>query len=708
MKTCYEHIFSGTTTPMSAYDSTKTNLGQTILQDSTGNPPHCGPCPIPVARPMEASTSISVMMPSVVTWSDTIDWIFLADNASAANTRRSVLYEFNKSTGLYTWKGFVTCSFPFAGTQGTYTVRGFSAQKYTYSTGTVSTSGSSTTLTGSGTAWQTARFAVGARIGFGSTDPTAITTWYNITAIGSDTSITLNTAANVSAGTSFVIEEIRLVWALVNGTTATNGGLFVTKGLNYSTFTSGGTAISAATTTDNTQATSKLSDAATTTMTTPSGFDIDDMVSNTEQYIYFLNGAASTNARIFKFNIRAGLTLSSGQDTSAFILQTGNQAVSGTVSSTNNGLIATLGHGPGSGVKCFYFVSTTRIHRVALTNITASSTTFIDDVMLEIPPGSTTTFPATSAFAFLDHEEFIDRLIVITTGATAFRHYVTQYRTDSGQMDHIWGSDDKVYMQSTTSLEIPYYFTTGSNPVTCWTDNGFTHVVIHGVTAYNQMIAIPTSCDYNYNPSPNDDFLILPKFNVSGLTKAYRVYFTRDRLAGGDNLGLPTEGFKTYYRTSGIDDNSGTWIAVPEGGDLTGIAPASEIQFAVAFKIFGGTCIPTQLYSCCFVYEDGTTDSHYNPSLAKSSIASRIFAWRQVSLFGSNIPDLRIRLYNAETAALVLDDTVDANTAGTWEYSTDGTSWNAWSASADTVGNYIRYTADSLPNNITVKALLTQ
>lgn len=36
------------------------------------------------------------------------------------------------------------------------------------------------------------------------------------------------------------------------------------------------------------------------------------------------------------------------------------------------------------------------------------------------------------------------------------------------------------------------------------------------------------------------------------------------------------------------------------------------------------------------------------------------------------------------------------------------TSPAAWNSSADSIGNYIRYTADTLPNNITVRALLTE
>jgi len=70
---------------------------------------------------------------------------------------------------------------------------------------------------------------------------------------------------------------------------------------------------------------------------------------------------------------------------------------------------------------------------------------------------------------------------------------------------------------------------------------------------------------------------------------------------------------------------------------------------------------------------------------------------------------MRLRLYNAATGFLVLDDTITASASGDFEYSTDGGStWLAWNATADAVGNYIRYTADTLPNNITVRALLTQ
>jgi hypothetical protein len=178
--------------------------------------------------------------------------------------------------------------------------------------------------------------------------------------------------------------------------------------------------------------------------------------------------------------------------------------------------------------------------------------------------------------------------------------------------------------------------------------------------------------------------------------------------AGDYGLGFPVESYKLWYRTSGMDDNSGAWTEVPVGADLDAAAVGDYIQFKIAFDILGEICAPTRIYSIAATYEDGSQDSHYQPSLTKSSATNRQFAWRQVSSWGGTIPNLQIRLYNTATNFLVLDDTVTGSASGTWEYSPGGTAWSGWSSGADTIGNYIRYTADSLPNNITVRALLTQ
>lgn len=85
--------------------------------------------------------------------------------------------------------------------------------------------------------WTDDRLCVGSRIGFGSTDTELINTWYEITAIGSNTSITVDTTVGtINAGTSYVIEDLRLIVSTTNATTAKNGGLFLIKGLRIQNF----------------------------------------------------------------------------------------------------------------------------------------------------------------------------------------------------------------------------------------------------------------------------------------------------------------------------------------------------------------------------------------------------------------------------------------------------------------------------------------
>jgi hypothetical protein len=128
------------------------------------------------------------------------------------------------------------------------------------------------------------------------------------------------------------------------------------------------------------------------------------------------------------------------------------------------------------------------------------------------------------------------------------------------------------------------------------------------------------------------------------------------------------------------------------------------------FRTIGTFCLPSRIFGVTCVYEDNTTDSHYQPSIAQSSTTGKNFAWRFSTAFGGTVPTLKIRLYNAVTGSLLLEDTTTASTEGTWEKSTnDGGSWGAYNTTDK--GNdttYIRYTPTSFADNIKVRALLTQ
>lgn len=813
MRAAVEHHFAGLTLGFTGgapavgitvgYDSTKTLLSSLLRQATGANYEDrfisTKPSAI-VNMPEVFSSAGSQMMPHVYKWSDNIYWIFTASNAGAAATRTLALTEFNSATQTLTYKGFITLS----GTTiaGNKTVRSMRAMVYKHTTGTVSTSGSSTTITGSGTGFTDERIAVGARIGFGTTDPTAVATWYEITAITDNTTLTINAPVTLSASTPYVIEEIRLAVACTNAT-PTNGGIHYIKGLNYSTFSQGGTIITEATTVDNIRASYLLTDGRiagaatqtvtisnsspaaigctahglrngdvvvfTTTGTVPAGLlstttvstnpyfvintsgntfnvsstlngtainttnagsgthtlhshaknvamtlALDDEVSKTDHSIYFIS-TYGTPCSITEYNLRAGLTvgamgslpnIASGTSPSAYVLSTTTQNTIGTPSQLNCGRIFTVNHGPASGIKSLYFVTTTRVYRSSVSTITNASVAWLEDAMLEVPPGSSTTYSTLSNMAQVDYSSTIDRLFI--TNATArFGVYVAPYATDLSQFEKYIGANlNRLKLTTTPSGASDGLFPQAT--LTLWTADGWMFAIPNTATnGMNWLYVFPFGADAFYNSTSNQH-IITPKLATPNATKLYHVYVDHMEYAGDYGFGFPVESYKLWYRTTGIDDNSGAWTEVPVGADLENVNPDDYIQFKIAFDIMGEMCAPTRIYSICCTYEDNSQDSHYQPSLTKSSAANRIFAWRQVSSWGGTIPNLQIRLYNAANSLLVLDDDVTGSAYGTWQYSTDGTNWITWSSSADTVGNYIRYTANTLPNNITVRALLTQ
>lgn len=702
-----EHIFTGLTTPYASYDPAKTNLGVLIQQrtGATALDKYAGPMPLGLARPMEASTAIAGAYPHVIPWDSDNDWVFLVDNGTAAATRRVIMYNYQKSTSTFTWNGFITLTFP---TATNHTVRGFRMNRELYTTGTASVSG--TAVTGSGTGWNSSNIPVGCRIGFGSSDPTQIATWHEISAIGSDTSITLTASAGTISSGNYVIEDLRVLVSTTNATAA-NGGVYMAKGLREELFAPAGTTISAASTTDGLRAVYWLADAGTVTNTISCGLAIDARDSWTQHYIYIIDGTTTT-CRVYKYNIRATLgSLSSGKSTSAYVHVTAAQTPTGTVSQTNNGRIDTLSHGPANGVKSLYFVTTTRVYRAAVANLTSGNATWQSDAMVEVAPGGASTYAATGALSSCEIASQIDRLIVISTGTAGARSYVTKYNTNSDPFDHIFLVDDKQLDQSIADNDAVIHPAINATAFSVWSEGGIAYLCRLGTAATtNQMYAVPLSAHWTYAAGSANQRLITPAMSTPSASRLTRVYVNATRHIGAGTVGLPTEPYRMYFRISGISDDSGEWTLVTEDGGFTDPTPSTEIQFMFEFKVIGAFCIPARIHGVTIVYEDDTTDSHYQPSVAQSSISSKVFAWRFSTAFGGTVPTLRIRLYNATTGSLLLDDTTTASALGTWEKSTnDGAAWGSYNTTDkanDTT--YIRYTPTSIADNIKVRALLTQ
>lgn len=698
------HKFNGPTTPISSYDQNKTNLGSLMYQYSgaTNEEVFVGPSKVGLTRPAELSGVVNFQQ--VIRISDTIDWIFIGDASAAAVTRRVQLYTYNRTTSVFNYLGFITLTYPSA---TAHTIRGFRVIRELYTGGTVGVT--STTVTGVGTTWATDRMSVGSRIGFGSTNPNNITTWYEIGAIVNDTTITLTTPVPtpILDGTPYVIEDIMILTSTTNATT-TNGGLFVTKGIRPEIFTSGGSTIPAATTIDNQRAVYWLADAAVVTNIATGGCAYANKTSWLAQNVYCIDASVLTTPRIYVYNVRAPLTLVAGKDITTNTIKTGIQTVVGNVQQNNNGRFMTMNSGPGAGVDCFYFITLSRVYRVLGSNITNNSTTWLSDFMLEVTPGTANSFATTSSFWSFDYLDIIDKLVITTTGAAGIRSYITDYQALGNQFLHIFLYDDKQLDQINADTGLTPHPNINGGAFSPWCEGGLLYLLrATGVATSNQMYTIPISADFTYGLTTNQ-MVITPKMDVSDSSKLYNATVSYLSKLGSDKFALPLEGFKLYYRTTGISDNTGAWTLLDETGSLAGIV-ATNIQFALTFKTIGGSCIPSRIFSITVVYEDNITDSHYTPSIGTSSLLDRRFGYRQSLAWGSNIPVLKITLVDASNGAPILIDNSSANSAGLFEYSNNsGVSWFPWNASQDAIGNYIRYTATSLPNGLKIKATLTQ
>ena len=711
---------SGSWTRISgSYDSTKWSLGSIINQNtsSDGTLTFIGPNPVAIARPFDESTSVACRYPYVITFSNTIDWVFLTEGIPVSNVVRVFLYEYNKVNSTYTWKGYISCRF---NTQTTHTIRGFRMHRHLHTTGSASPSGSR--VTGASTRFISDRIGVGARIGFGTTDPTVVGTWYPITAIGSDTGLTMSVSIATASYQPYVIEEIRALWSTTNATPA-NGGVFITKGINYSDFIPGGTTIlSSSAGLDNQKLGYWLADASTVTNTGSCGLVIGETMNALTQSIYVLEtSVGGLTAKVFKYNAHASGSMTLGKFTNLAatggVVFTGLQPLTGIISQVNNGRLASTSHSAGSGSQSIYFVTATRIYRTDVTKIFSGNAAWISDCRIEMPPGNINTYPATNALQSLEYIDSIDRFIILSTGATSNRHYVTEYPTNSSdEFDHIFGLTtlqlDSSSLQS-GSGNVPRY-DIGNQAASCWSENGITHIVKHGTTSTDsQMYAMPLAAHWTYADTTLQR-AITPEIYTPNCYKYVNLYLTDTQYLGdttiGENAGVATEPYRVHYRTTGIKDNTGGWYDIMKG-DMSSVGPAPSIQFMFEFKTIGnGYMLPTQLLNLAIVYDDLTTDIHFQPSVINSSLANKTFAWRHSTAFGSAVPPLRVRLYQSINNTLLIDDTTTGSLSGAWGKSIDsGSTWTAYNTTDKAnEATYIRYIPTSLMDGTPVRALLTQ
>ena len=349
--------------------------------------------------------------------------------------------------------------------------------------------------------------------------------------------------------------------------------------------------------------------------------------------------------------------------------------------------------------------------------------------MPEQPPGSTSTYDAAGNVSRVYYLSTIDKLVILNSSSTA-KSYVTKFNVDLQQptlVGTLYGRDTYNTLAYENSFDLAFLMNgnqlqgnTANSfsqryPDTLGTgffgsaENGVLHLCRPLDSIQNNLYAVPMGCESLY-VDYSKNALYSPKYILPNVIGIIGLYVNEYKEYGLSGFTIPPELLVIHYRTTGIDDNTGSWTELTNIKSLNdniiceGVLNSIEIQFRFSYKIAGNTCLPNRVYGFNLVYEDNRTDSHYSPSVSNSSLVNRTFAWRQESLWNSNIPNLKIRLYNATNGNIVFYDTIINSASGTWEYSTDnGVSWLPWNSSADSVGNYIRYVADFIPSGIKLR-----
>jgi hypothetical protein len=631
-----------------------------------------------------------------------LHYLFLALQGTAAATRTFAVYFYNKETEEVGGGGLNTITFP---TTTGHTLRGIRPTLQFYTTGTVEVSG--TSVTGSGTNWVTDGMCAGSRIGFGSTNSFEITAWYEIESVDSNTGITLNgSAGTIAAGTPYVIEDLRMGVTTTNAT-ATNGGMFLIKGLRLDGL-SGGLVIPAATTVDNVRAVYKLNDGNPVTNTFASGIASGEFVSWQEEYMYVPNNVTTTSLRFYKYNIRASLSLTGGAAllTGGDMIITGTQAVSGgTIILFNNGRFATAEHGPGANVPCIYIACTNRIMRAEVADIVNGGTNFFKDQMIEVPPGGIVSLPI-SNFAQADYSPTLDKFIISGYTAPNGRIYVTDYKTDGSQLDLtmglVWNSFDG------SSSSNPVFPKLQGQAPYVWAAEGILYIANAGAAPAGQVYIYPAFAAHWTYVDETDNRAIFPKINIVGQpSRLNRVYgVTNKYIPGANESDKTTEPYRLWYRTQGIDDNSGEWTEVPRSGNLESLTPTNQIQFGVGFRTMGDICIPTQLSAICLVYEvDDALPPEYQWNLGDSNTIDGTFGFTQIQPFTSWPILHTIRIFRSDNNTLALEQSSDGTSFGVFEY-WDGSTWTS-GLGPNISGTRRRFRpTSSLPGGINLYAVL--
>jgi hypothetical protein len=610
--------------------------------------------------------AIGQWMPRVFNFSNDLVWIF-ASQSTSSNYNQIILHEFNRKTGDKSQKGRV-----YINRTNAYFDDQFDVTVDRHSTGTASATTS--TVTGTNTLWVTNKIAAGARIGFGSTDASLIKTWYQITAIASNTSLTIAEVllTNIPSNTPYIIEEIRVIQTYnQTNNAATNNGIFITKGLNYNYFDLNTAAVNMATTVDNIRANYHISDAASSTLNNISFAILAPRIDFNTQYMYVFATTTGTTGNIYKFNIRASLTgLSSGRTTSGYLyksaLYTYPQSILGR--DYRVGTYAITKHGPGKDIPCLYFHWSQNIYRIPEHTINDSKSFEMDYMTLISPYNDETT--GMNSVRDIAYDPKLDIFIGgryqswrATERGELFQYNLTNSRSIAqigiygfyfpykDSLDESINPDAYSFMRTQT-----YKY----------------HVFSDGILfkADNNTISLEyVGCDILY-ADQTSSYAITPIISCPNATSFDKLYVSYDEFSGDFERIVVSDNFRIFARTTGIIDNSGAWTQILDN-NISNLVASDKIQFKIVFRTIGGSGLIAKIKNISVQYKTSNfiDDDFKIDSINTASNANTLYL-NQINI--TNTLPYTINIYNDDN--LYAQQSSELTTYGTLQSYVD----NLW------------------------------
>lgn len=368
---------------------------------------------------------------------------------------------------------------------------------------------------------------------------------------------------------------------------------------------------------------------------------------------------------------------------SNFIHKTGNlPALTGTLLATDSEdravpVNAPLNGGTLNGNACVFLSTTTNLYLGLLSELTSGTTSWPSLTTSNILGGTNEITAPTSTFA-----AWSDTLDAATYSTNASK-FITKQVVNS-VIRHNAGELNNQYYEGFTldTVNLGLVTVTGVDHAGGWL---FTS---GGTTGQRGIIAVDYRSDQFYDHS-----YIVTKV-LSNQNSKLRF------LTSWERLWEFTGNIKVQYRNSGFGSISGGWLDLSAYEDLeSAVISSNQIQFKISFQIQSeGSSSPAQVNELLIGVDanNGISDNwEFSDDFSDNNVPSRT-AFRLKLAYGTTVPTLYYRAYDLSDSLIVSHNTV--TNAANFEYSTDsGMSWLPLGTIPNVVGTLVRYTFSSPP-----------